>query len=317
MESTHEPCLPEVPATVSILTYKRPETLRHALEAVAVQISTVATPIEILVVDNDPSATAQAIVDSIDTAVPLRYVSEPKPGIAAARNAALSASRDSRLLIFFDDDETPSPDWLNSILAHWQMARCAAVAGPVLSILPESIPNSWVVASGIFERQRFPSGTPRPGAGAGNLLLDLEFVRLHGLQFDTSLGLQGGEDTMLTHEIVARGGIIEWCDEAVAFEPVDPDRITHSWMRRRSIRAGTSWSRARLRVANSRRQTITTYATVAVRSSVQIARGLVMAGTGLLLGREAQSARGLRSAYSHMGAIAGLFGGQVSDYSRD
>ncbi|WP_454301209.1 glycosyltransferase family 2 protein [Salana multivorans] len=308
--------LPAVPVTVAILTYQRPAMLRTALEAVSEQASALSCPIELLVVDNDPRATAEDVVVSLEADVPVRYVCEPTPGIAAARNAALVAARDSRLLVFVDDDEVPEPEWLARLLGHWEQTRCAAVAGPVLSRLPDPVPDPWVVASGIFDRARFPTGSRRPGAGAGNLLLDLQFVRRHQLAFDARLGLQGGEDTLLTHEIVARGGFIEWCDEAVATELVPPERVTRSWMRRRAFRSGSSWARATIAVAPGRGQRLRARVTVAGRSIALLLLNAAGAAVAVLRRDRDQSARRMRAVYAQAGAGSGLTGRQVSDYRR-
>ena len=65
----------------------------------------------VLVVDNDPAAGARDAVESFaprSAGVSVRYVHEPQPGISAARNRALAEAA-SRLLVFIDDDERPSP----------------------------------------------------------------------------------------------------------------------------------------------------------------------------------------------------------------
>lgn len=311
------PTVPNVPITIAILTFKRPYTLLSALTAVADQAASLPAAIDILVVDNDSQHSAEEVVMSVEAGVPVHYLCEPTPGIAAARNAALRMASKARLLIFFDDDQTPEVGWLANLVEHWERARCVAVAGPVLSQLPDPVPSPWVVASGVFDRTRYVTGTHKSGAGAGNLLLDMDFLRHHGLKFDAKLGLQGGEDTLLTHEIVAVGGVIEWCDEAVATEQVPPERVTHGWMRRRSFRAGTSWSRAELRTANSTSRRARKASAIILRSTIRIVISTVLAGTGFLRRSDTISARNMRTVYSHIGAIAGLIGGQVNDYSRN
>ncbi len=46
------------------------------------------------------------------------YVIEPQPGIAAARNAALDRlPSDATHLVFVDDDEIVSPQWIRALCA--------------------------------------------------------------------------------------------------------------------------------------------------------------------------------------------------------
>lgn len=309
--------LPQGPVVVAILTYKRPLTLEPAVQAVAEQAAELDVPIDILIVDNDPERSAEDAVAAMVTPVPVHYLSEPTPGIAAARNAALKAAADYRLLVFFDDDQSPEPNWLRYLLEHWERVQCAAVAGPVLSVLPDKIPDPFVVASGIFETARFPTGTKKSGAGAGSLLLDMNFLRDHKLQFDPRLGLRGGEDTLLTHEIVAAGGIIEWCDEAVATEPVAPERMTHSWMRRRAFRSGASWARSVIATTPGRRGRFVARVAIAARSVLRILMSVALIAYGLIRRDNRKVARQTKDIYSLAGALSALVGAQeVEDYSR-
>src|SRR5690625_1648309 len=70
---------------VAVITFQRPDSLRALLDS----LDTVKTDANwrILVVDNDPSGSARAIVS--DVAPHADYAVEPRPGIAAARNRCL------------------------------------------------------------------------------------------------------------------------------------------------------------------------------------------------------------------------------------
>ena len=93
-------------------------------------------PTTVLVIDNDPEASARPIVERLaGTLRPglVRYVHEPKPGIAAARNRALREAASSALLVFIDDDEVPSERWLEQLVDLQRSSGAAAVVGPVIS----------------------------------------------------------------------------------------------------------------------------------------------------------------------------------------
>src|SRR5215213_9640016 len=84
---------------VAMATYRRPACLSRILPELVRQTSSYVGSASILVVDNDPDESARdAVIAWADQGV--RYVHEPKPGIAAARNKALAEAGDAELLLF-------------------------------------------------------------------------------------------------------------------------------------------------------------------------------------------------------------------------
>ena len=65
--------------------------------------------IVVIVIDNDPGGSAREIVAGYMDAAPfvVRYLHEPRRGIAFARNAALDAAQESgaKWIAFIDDDD--------------------------------------------------------------------------------------------------------------------------------------------------------------------------------------------------------------------
>ena len=205
--------------TIAIPTYRRPDAVVCAVRGALAQAAAAAgaagvsgDAAEVVVIDNDPSASARSAVSALRADAPegvgLRYVVESRPGVAAVRNRALDEAT-GRLLLFIDDDEEPESGWLAALLATFADTRPAAVAGLVVPVY-DSEPDAWVRAGAFFERRTWPTGTLRPVAATNNLLLDLRFVRDHGLRFDEAFGATGGEDTLFTRRLVAAGGEIRW-----------------------------------------------------------------------------------------------------------
>src|SRR5688572_28925452 len=105
-----EPGSLPVTTVVAVLTYRRTELPPGLLTDLVAQAATITPAAEILVVDNDPDGGAADVVRRwADRGV--RYVHEPRPGISAARNRALTESVAADVLVFFDDDERPCADW--------------------------------------------------------------------------------------------------------------------------------------------------------------------------------------------------------------
>ena len=154
------------------------------------------------------------------------------------------------------------------------------------------------------------------GASTANLLLDLGWLRTHGLAFDEAFGLTGGSDTMLTHALVAAGGEIRWCDEAEVLDFHSVDRMTRAWVRRRSFRTGNDWSRVALALSRpgarrwaERVELVARGATRGTTGVVNLVRGAV----GHDVGRRALGSCQVSTA---LGVVGGAVGVVSVEYGR-
>ncbi|MCL3861294.1 glycosyltransferase family 2 protein [Actinotalea sp. K2] len=299
---------------VAVLTYQRPDVLGALLPELARQARVQVPPARVVVVDNDPGASARAAVEELDLPE-VTFVHEPRPGIAAGRNAALREASDVDTLVFIDDDETPEGEWLSVMVDTHARLGGAALAGPVLRV-HESPPASWVRAARVFDRRRMPTGTPLEAAGSGNLLLDMRHVRRHGLEFDDRLGLAGGSDHLFTKQIRQTDGQIYWCDEAVVSEFVPSDRLTGRWTLRRGHRSGTTSVLVELMLASTRGKAMT----IRIRAiSGGLARLLAGGGRvawGLLTSNPEHQGRGAWTAARGTGLLAAAVGHTFVEYRR-
>jgi succinoglycan biosynthesis protein ExoM len=298
--------------TVAVLTYQRPDGIARILPQLLEQADSVTPRAEVLVIDNDPAASARPLADATDG---VRYVHEPQPGIAAARNRALAETSDIDAVVFVDDDEEPSADWLAALVAVWRRTGPAAVTGPVE---PEfaAPPSRWLLACGRFDRRRTTTGTVMRSAASNNLLLDRAAIERLDLRFDDSFGLTGGEDTAFTRELVQRGGLIVWCDEAPVRDHVPAERMSRSWVLRREFRSGTSWSRMRL-VSTPRGGRPLVRLDLAARGILRVTGALFRWGWGAITLDITHRARGACLAASNAGLVAGAFGHRYREYGRE
>ncbi|MFZ4893548.1 glycosyltransferase family 2 protein [Plantibacter sp. Mn2098] len=308
----------ELSLVVGILTFRRPEDLAASLPKVLEQTTRLldarlgVTRTEVLVVDNDPAASAADVVGGFAT---VRYVVESTPGIAAARNRALDEAQPAELLVFIDDDEEPGDDWLIPLVETWLATTPAAVMGRVQSHLPDGT-DPWVVAGGFFTRRQLPTGTEIDEAAAGNLLLDLGQVQRLGVRFATELGLGGGEDTLFSKQVTHRGGRIVWCNESVTHDFVDRDRATRRWAMQRA------WSHGNTRITIERAFAATTAERARVRLAAAfggLARavlGAMRAVFGIVTGSLHHRVRGARAVSRGGGMFVGAFGVVFQEYVR-
>ncbi len=228
---------------VCIATCKRPHLLRPLLESLACQRLSSRVTVRIIVVDNDRSESARAVVHDFAerSPWPVIYDVEPERNISLARNRSVSLANGD-FLAFIDDDETAEPDWLAELLGAMERYGADVVCGPVLPALPPGAP-AWACGGKVFERPRYPSGTSLATGGTGNMLADVRTVKRYPVPFDPAYGRSGGEDHDLCRRILRDGGRIVWCDSALVREFLGTERLTLGYLALRSLNGGRVFAR--------------------------------------------------------------------------
>lgn len=225
---------------VIIPTMRRPESLARALRSVFAQESLGDRLVSIVVVDNDPAATARSTVETLkaDSPFPVIYHHEPRPGVATARNAGLSET-DAPLIAFLDDDEAASTGWLAALLRAQEETRADAVFGPIAGRIPDE--RSWaaVYLQRFFGREG-PSSTSLidHGYGCGNSLMVRHTALPGNDPFDVSADQTGGEDDALFAALKTRGGRFGWAHDAWVEEFAPPHRATMGYAMSRAFAYG-------------------------------------------------------------------------------
>ena len=115
--------------SIVIPTLDRPAALARALASVLAQRGLEPAALEVVVVDNSAGGSAAAAL-SLFPASAFRLLSEPRPGIANARNAGVAAAA-GEWVAFLDDDEEAQPGWLAALLDVARRTNADAVFGPV------------------------------------------------------------------------------------------------------------------------------------------------------------------------------------------
>lgn len=218
---------------VAVTTFRRTDRLGPLVAAIRDNAGEARPRMRIVLVDNDPGRSASRSAAELD----VQYVSEPTPGIAAARQAALDAAMPGELVAMVDDDVLPQPGWLEALLRVWEIHRPTVVMGYVEYVWPDGT-DPWIVAGGFMRRRRRTTGEHLDALATGNVLVDTAQVARLGVRFDTSLGLAGGEDMLFGRSIRAAGGTIVASADSVVRDDVPPSRTTLAFVRRRTISQG-------------------------------------------------------------------------------
>ncbi len=227
--------------SVCICTFKRPQLLEHLLEALQRQCVDDSFSFDVVIVDNDAARSSEHLVNAFATRASYRltYGCEPERNISLARNRAVRlASGD--LIAFIDDDEYPVDEWLMRMHGTLRASDAVGVLGPVLPDFPDAAPD-WLKKGRFFDRARHATGTPISASDArtGNLLVKRSVFVDDQCWFDPAFGRTGGEDTDFFAKQFARAAVFVWCDEAVAYETIPPERWTMRFHVKRLLRAGT------------------------------------------------------------------------------
>jgi succinoglycan biosynthesis protein ExoM len=295
---------------VCILTYRRPHSLRRLLlDLGSLSFRTVSAPrLGIIVVDNDPLGSARSLAESSEFRdISVRYVHEPNRGIPQARNKALeSIGAACDFIVFIDDDERPTPQWLEALIATQACYAADVVVGPVIPMFEHDVPE-WMRPA--FERTPHATGDLLNTANAGNVLIARTSLQRVGLRFDNRLALAGGEDTLFFRRFAELGATMVWSNEAVVFETVPPSRTTLRWLLRRAFRTGSTWST----VERQLKPAPAIFIGRIGRSLLWMIIGCAQIAYGVVKGR-AVALDGARRVVWAVGCLAGLLGIQYEEY---
>jgi len=237
---------------VIVPTMRRPESLARALQSLFAQTGVEDRLAAIVVVDNDPQATAGPVIAALQAAspAPLILVHEPRPGVATARNTGLSAT-DAALIAFLDDDEAADPNWLAALLAGLDRTGADVVFGPIRGQVPDG--TGWTRA--YLERFFGRHGPAETGLldhayGCGNSVIKRATALPGPAPFDASADQSGGEDDVLFSALAARGGRFGWAADAWVDEFAPPHRATMKYALARAFAYGQGPSQTAARDRN-------------------------------------------------------------------
>lgn len=284
--------------SVCICTRGRPKLLRKLLESLERLSELLGFDVQLVVVDNHPLGSAESVVQPIRHRWRIQYVRERKPGIAAARNAALKNSTSSDWVAFVDDDEVVDARWLVSLLETAEKFKADVVAGPVIPAFAHCVPQ-WFIEGGFCKRPRCKTGQNPKWLGTGNVLIGKRVLGANG-GFDERFSLTGGEDTDFFLRAKRAGFKIIWCDEAIVYEHIGPERGNMRCQLWRAYHDAALWSS----IERVHDPAFSTRATRALKGAARALRGAATFPLALFIGK-----RYVTRALEQLCEGAGMLGG--------
>jgi glycosyltransferase involved in cell wall biosynthesis len=234
-----------LPVSIIIPTVRRPIGLAVAARSVFRQRGVDPARLELVVVDNDPAGSARGGVALLATEAPfpVAYIHEPEPGVANARNTAVSAAR-GEFIAFLDDDEEAPPEWLASLLDAQARHAADVVFGPVRGRAPRELQRHRAYFERFFSRE----GPAEEGPighyyGCGDSLLRRAALPDRNQPFSAIRNHIGGEDDLLFGQMQAAGARFVWAPDAWVWEARDLARPAQHRARRIAWASPAGWRR--------------------------------------------------------------------------
>lgn len=234
-----------------ITTYNRSEMLAAALESLLCQ-KTGGVPYEVIVVDNNSTDNTRATIESFiakghDN---LRYVFEPKQGIAHGRNAGIAAAQGG-IIAFTDDDVVVTDNWIATIKqAFAENPKVDYIGGKILPRWVEP-PPQWLTVDHWWPLALLDRGDERFYVNASHPLCLPTANASFRRELFSRIGLfspefSGREDHELFVRLWHAGGEGLYEPNLVVMATVQPERLLKSYHHRWSATTGKFNSLMRL-----------------------------------------------------------------------
>ena len=298
---------------VAVPTFRRPHSLARLLAALE-KLETEARVV-VVVADNDAERH-----EGHDLCLklrgsyrwPLEVVIAAERGIAQVRNVLVEralAHRDAAFVAMLDDDEWPSPRWLDEFLRVQKHTGADALQGSILFEFA-SVPKSWAAGFDGMSSIRRPTGPVEMIEGAGNLLLTRACLEsLEAPWFDPAFALTGGEDRDFFERLAQAGRRFAWADEATAHTIVPASRTGLRWTLARAYRIGNCDMRIFLKHRPKPFARAKEYAKIALALLLSPVLAVILAAV------PNRAADALRRLFRNLGKIAALLGRHYNEYA--
>jgi len=297
--------------TISVCTRERPLELERLIASIGRQrFCLIDRPdVDLVVVDNSPRGGRLDVKLLGELATwPVRIVTEPRIGVAHARNTAITnRAADAEFLVSVDDDQTVAPSWLDHLLAYAESTRAPVVTGPVLVKIPPTTPE-WIAMLWRNVPRR-PTGTSMPSFLGGNVCFRSGLFDEIGSWYDTTHATSTADDAELGRRLVALGYEIEWCDRAVAWEHIPLARVQTRWVAERYLSFGGFEA-----IQTRRSEGTTALIRETPRRLGDLVEGIALGAASL--GNPGRRARAFSTTFATLGWLGGVAGWRISDYRR-
>jgi succinoglycan biosynthesis protein ExoM len=298
--------------SVCITTARRNEFLRELLASVEQQTWLPAPDgFEVIVVDNNPDASAKAVVDAFGSQPwPIRYLHNPVPSIPISRNTAVAAARHQDLVLI-DDDQLLPPGLFHRLEETWRDQPPTTAAGLFHRKLQfEPGVSIWAKRGGVDPPLNYSQGSTLPPSHAHTGGVVVRRGVFDRVRFDEKWGLRGCDDNAFFKAIGADGLSVVYLRSVEIIERIDPGRSTFRALVVQGYQQGLCFAHVELEAARG------------LDTAVFLAKAVMAFGVygvalpfAVLL-RQRRAIRTLKMFVRQIGKIVGVFGFSYDYYAR-
>lgn len=225
---------------VCICTRARPQMMRRCLKSVIRQ-ELPGRRVAVIVIDNDPAASARAVFDECLPAPTSNqvYAHCTEVGIPIARNAAMDVAVElgADRIVFIDDDEVAPPGWLEALWDAMTQSGADALQGSVRQMPAGSDLEAVAIPPGDVTWEDDES------LATNNVIFKADLVRPPlSLRFDETMRFSGGSDREYFMRAHKRGAKVVRAYGADVLEELAVGRETLRYLCLRSFAAGCNYN---------------------------------------------------------------------------
>jgi succinoglycan biosynthesis protein ExoM len=231
---------------ICIPTYKRIGMLNKLIDSINIcKIdNNFIKDINIIVVDNDVEMTAKNLVEKLKMKVQnpfrLHYFSYSVKGLANVRNELINRALlfNPEFLVFIDDDEFVTENWLNELVRTILTNHADAARGPVFANISNKISTSIAY---LLERENYENNSLIDKWTTGNLIIRRSSIEKFDVRFDPRFNSTGSEDTFFGRQMAQKGATLFWAANAVTYEEIPEKRTSINWFIKRAYRGAATY----------------------------------------------------------------------------
>ncbi len=199
----------------------------------------------IIIVDNDALRTAESVTNELTErfydSYKIDYFNHPVKGISIVRNELIKQAllTNPDFIVFIDDDEYVTTEWLNELLKTIISNNADAARGPVLAVF-DTVVSKYI--SCWFNRESYPDNFQLSTLTTGNLIIKRSSLQQYDVWFDNRFNIIGSGDSYFGIQLLKKGAKFFWSANAIVYETIPESRANISWLIKRIYRGASTFT---------------------------------------------------------------------------